>query len=119
MLSSMENSRKCMNDLDKRGEYQKFGNSCTQMRVPGIKSFAKDLVDGAAKVAPFMRITRNNSNNKVRAIQGQGPHKCEQREVSPALAIPFQVIYNPSILTNLDLSVSVSSDAKSINEQIR
>ncbi len=84
------------------------------MREPVIKSYAekviahaalnggsccwglvKVLVDGAAKVAPFMRITCDNINNKVRAIQGQGPLKCEQREISPALAIPFHVIRNP------------------------
>ncbi len=45
--------------------------------------FVKALADGAAQVAPFMRITRDDINNKVRAIQGQGPHKCEQRESSP------------------------------------
>ncbi len=131
-----ENSRKRMNELDKRGEYQKFCNKCLQMRESVIKSYAeqviahaalnggschrgfvKDLVDGAAKVAPFMRITCNNIINKVRAIQGQGPNKCEQREVSPTPAIPFHVIRDPSISTNLDLSVSASSDAKSINEQ--
>jgi hypothetical protein len=77
----------------------------------------KDLVDRAAKVMPFMRITCNDFNNKVRAIQGQGPHECEQREISPTLAIPFHIIRNPSISTNLDLSVSASSDAESINEQ--
>ncbi len=76
--------------------------------------FVKHLVDGGAKVAPFMRITRNNINYKVRAIQGQGPHKCEQREVLPALAIPFHIICDPSISTNWDLSVTASSDAKSI-----
>ncbi len=32
--------------------------------------FVKDLVDGAAKVLPFMRITHDDINNKVRAIQG-------------------------------------------------
>ncbi len=79
--------------------------------------FVKDLVDGAAKVAPFMRITHDDINNKVRAIQGQGSHKCEQREVSPAPAIPFHVIRDLSISTNLDLSVSACSDAKLIKEQ--
>ncbi len=111
MLSSKENSRKRKNDLEKRGEYRKFGDKCIQMREPVIKSYAekviahaalnggschrdfvKDLVDGAAKVAPFMRIIRDDTNNKVRAIQGQGPHECEQREVSPAPAIPFHDI---------------------------
>ncbi len=81
------------------------------------RGFVKDLFDEAAKVAPFMRITRDDINDKVRAIQGQGPHECEQREVSPAPAIPLHVIRDPSISTNLDLSVSASSDAESINEQ--
>jgi hypothetical protein len=76
------------------------------------RGFVKDLVDGAAKVAPFMRITHKDINNKVRAIQGQGPHECEHREVSLEPAIPFHVICDPSIFTNLDLSVSASSDAK-------
>jgi hypothetical protein len=83
MLSPKENSHKHKNDLDKRGKYQKFGNKCIQMREPVIKSYAeqviahaasnggscrwgfvKDLVDGAAKVAPFMRITRKISTTK-------------------------------------------------------
>jgi hypothetical protein len=81
------------------------------------RGFVKDLVGGDAKVVPFMRITCKNINNKVRAIQGQGPHQCEQREVSPAPAIPFHVICGLSISTNLDLSVSASSDAESKNEQ--
>jgi hypothetical protein len=38
MLSSKENSRKRKNDLDKRGKYQKFGDTCIQMREPVIKS---------------------------------------------------------------------------------
>jgi hypothetical protein len=137
MLSSKENSCNRKNDLDKtRGEYQKFGDTCIQMREPVIKSYAekviphaasnggscrrgfvKDLVDKAAKVAPFMRITRDDINNKVKAIQGQGPHKCKQKEVSPAPAIPFHVIRNQSISTILDLSVSANSDAKSINDK--
>jgi hypothetical protein len=86
------------------------GGSC-------CRGFVKDLVDGAAKVALFMRVTCNIINNKVRAIQGQGPHECEQREVLPAPAIPFNIIHNLSISTNMDLSVSASSVAKSINEQ--
>jgi hypothetical protein len=35
------------------------------------RGFVKDLVDGTAKVAPFMRITRDNINNKVRACPKQ------------------------------------------------
>jgi hypothetical protein len=101
MMSSKKNSHKRKNDLDKRGKYQKFGDTCIQMREPVIKSYAekvithaasnggschwgfvKDLVERDAKVAPFMRITCNDINNKVRAIQGQGSHECEQEEVS-------------------------------------
>ncbi len=87
MQSSRENSHKCKNDLDKRGKYQKFSDACIRMREPVIKSYAekaiahaalnggschwgfvKDLVGMAAKDVPFMRITCNNINNKVRAI---------------------------------------------------
>jgi hypothetical protein len=120
MQSSKENSRKNNNDLDKRGNYQQFEDRCRQMRELVIKFYAKRVIahaasngkschqgfDGAAQLAPFMRITRNDINNKVRAIQGQGLHKCEQREVSPAPIIPFHVICDPSLSTNLDLSVS-------------
>jgi hypothetical protein len=71
MQSSKENTRKHKNDLDKRGKYQKFDNTCRQMRDLVIKfyserviaqaassggsyhwGFIKDLVNGAAQVAP-------------------------------------------------------------------
>ncbi len=61
-------------------------------------------------------VSCHNAMAYDRAIQGQGPHKCEQRD-SPAPAIPFRIICNRSISTILDLSVSASSDAKSINDQ--
>ena len=44
-----------------------------------------------------LRITCDDISNKVRAVQGQGPHKCEQRDVSQALVIPFHFIHDPSI----------------------
>jgi hypothetical protein len=44
MLSSKENSHKHKNDLDKRGEYQKFGNTCIQMRELVIKSNAVKVI---------------------------------------------------------------------------
>jgi hypothetical protein len=86
------------------------GGSCRQ-------GFVNNLVNGPAQVAPFMRIRRNDINNKVRAIQGQGPHKCEQREVSPAPATPFHVIHDPSLSKIFGLIVSASSNAKTTTEQ--
>ena len=56
-----------------------------------------------------MEITRDDINNKVRIIKGQREEE-ERQEVSPA--IPFHIIRDPSLSTNLDLSVSVS-----LNEQ--
>jgi hypothetical protein len=50
------------------------GGSC----CPG---FVKELVDKAAQVAPLLKITCDDINNRVRNIQG--PRK--QREVSPAI----------------------------------
>ncbi len=50
------------------------GGSCRQ-------GFMKDLVNKAAQVAPLLKITRDNINNKVRNIQG--PRK--QWDVSPAI----------------------------------
>ncbi len=69
------------------------GGSCRQ-------GFVKELVDNAAQVAPLLKITRDNINNKVRSIQGP----CEQREVSPA--IPYHAIGFPTHSTILDSSIS-------------
>ena len=43
----------------------------------------------------------------MRVIKGKGEEE-ERREVSPA--IPFHIICDPSLLTNLDLNISVSSN---------
>ena len=67
----------------------------------------KGLVNELYQGAPLMGISHNNINNKVRIIKGKGKEE-ERGEVSPA--IPFHIICNPSFLTNLDLSVSVSSN---------
>ena len=78
------------------------GGSC-------CRGFMKDLVDGAAKCMPLMKISRDDINNKVRAMQG--PH--EQREVSPA--IPYHDIRCPSLSTNADSSVSASLNFERTN----
>jgi hypothetical protein len=62
----------------------------------------KELVDKAAQVAPLLKITRDDINNKVRNIKGPR----EQWEVSPA--IPYHAIGYPTLSTNLDLSISSS-----------
>jgi hypothetical protein len=54
-----------------------------------------------------LEITRDDINNRVRKIKGQRKEE-EQRDVSPA--IPFHIIRDPSLSTNLDLSVSASSN---------
>jgi hypothetical protein len=53
-----------------------------------------------------MGISRNDINNKVRILKGKRKEE-KRREVSPA--IPFHIIRDPSLLTNLDLSVSDGS----------
>ncbi len=126
MHSSGENSRKRKNDSDKRGEYRKLDKASSRMRDTLIQScaerviahaagnggschqgFVKELVDELNQRAPLLEITRDNINNKVRIIKGQREEE-ERREVSPA--IPFHTIRDPSLSTNSDLSVSVSSN---------
>ena len=53
-----------------------------------------------------MGISRDDINIKVRILKGKREEE-ERREVSPV--IPFHIIRNPSLLTNLDLSVSDGS----------
>ncbi len=60
----------------------------------------KDLVNKAAPVAPLLKITLEDINNKVRNIKG--PH--EQQKVKPA--IPYHAIGCPTLSTNLDSSIS-------------
>ncbi len=120
MCLSKKKSLKHKNDLNRGGGgYRKFDEFSNQMRESVIKSyaekviahaavngrichwgFAKDLVNKAAQVAPLLKITRNNINNKVRNIKG--PH--EQREVTPA--IPYHAIGCPTLSTNTDSSIS-------------
>jgi hypothetical protein len=126
MHSSGENCRKRKNDSDKRGGYRKFDEAGSRMRESLIKScaervidhavfnggrcrlgFVKELVDELNQRAPLLEITRDDINNKVRIIKGQREEE-ERREVLPA--IPFHIIHDPSLSTNLDLSVSVSSN---------
>jgi hypothetical protein len=76
-----------MNDSKKRGDYRKFDEFSNQMRDSVIESharkviahvaanngsckrgFVKNLVDMAAEVAPALKITRDDINNKVRRI---------------------------------------------------
>jgi hypothetical protein len=101
------------------GEYWKFDEFSSQMREPVIKSyaekviahaavnggichqgFAKDLVDKAAQVAPLLKITCNDINNKARNIKGLHEHQ----EVTPA--IPYHAINCPTLFTNSDSSIS-------------
>ncbi len=60
----------------------------------------KDLVNKAAQVAPLLKITRDDINNKVRNIQG--PRK--QRDVSPV--IPYHAIGCPTLSTISDSNIS-------------
>jgi hypothetical protein len=113
MCSSKKKRHKQKNDLNRRGEYRKFDEVSSEMSESVIKSytkkvmahaaencgscrqgFVKELVDNAAQVAPLLKITRDDINNKVRNIQSPR----EQREVSPA--IPYHAI------SCLDLSIS-------------
>jgi hypothetical protein len=66
------------------------------------RGFIKNLVDMAAEVAPALKISRDDINNKVRRIQD--PPKQQQQEVSPA--IPYHAIVCPTLSTNSDLSIS-------------
>ncbi len=127
MHSSGENSHKRKNDSDKRGGYRRFNKASSRMRESLIKSCAERVIDHAASNggrcrligsvkelvdklnhrAPLLEITRNDITYKVRIIKG--PREEEKRwEVSPA--IPFHIIRDPSLSTNSDLSVSVSSN---------
>ncbi len=60
----------------------------------------KDLADKAAQVAPLLKITCDDINNKVRNIEGP----CEHKEVTPA--IPYHAIGCLTLFTNLDSSIS-------------
>jgi hypothetical protein len=119
MCSSKKKIRKQKNDSNRRGEYRKFDEVSRKMRESVIKSytkkvmahaaencgscrqgFMKELVDNAAQVAPLLKISRDDINNKVRNIQG--PRK--QWEVS--LAIPYHAIGCPTLSTTLDSSIS-------------
>jgi hypothetical protein len=119
MCSSKKNSCKQKNDLNTWGEYLKFDEVSSKMRESMIKlyvkkvmahaaenggsyhqGFAKELVNNAAQVAPLLKITHDNINNKVRNIQGPR----EQQEVSPA--IPYRAIGCPTHSTILDSCIS-------------
>jgi hypothetical protein len=121
-----ELSRKRKNYSGKRGGYRKFDEASSRMRESLIKScvervidhaasngrrcrlcFVKELVDELNQRAPLLKITRDDINNKVRIIKGQHEEE-ERREVLPT--IPFHIIHDPSLSTNSDLSVSVSSN---------
>jgi hypothetical protein len=54
----------------------------------------------------LMGISRDDINNKVRIMKSKRKEE-ERQEVSPA--IPFHVIRDPSLSTNLDLSDSAGS----------
>ena len=74
--------------------------------------FVKGLVDELYQRAPLMGISRNEINNKVRIIKGQHEEE-EQWTASPA--ITFHIIYDPSLSTILELSVSASSSSNKQN----
>ncbi len=88
MCSPKKKIRKQTNDSNKRGDYQKFDEFSSQIRDPVIESYAKKvithvaanngrckqgfvkkLVDMAAEVAPALKITLDDINNKVRRIR--------------------------------------------------
>jgi hypothetical protein len=102
MCSSKKKTRKRKNDSNRRGESWKFDEVSSKMRESVIDSyvekvvahaaanggsccqgFVKDLVNKAAQVAPLLKITRDDINNKVRNIQGPR----EQQDVSPAIRL--------------------------------
>ena len=122
MFLSKKKSCKRNNDSNRRGDYWKFDEVSSEMRESVMKSYAekvvahdaangkscrwgvvKELVDTAAQVAPLLKITRDNINNKVRNIWG--PYK--QRGFSPV--IPYHAIGCPTLSSILDLSMSTSS----------
>jgi hypothetical protein len=63
----------------------------------------------------LMGISRDNVNNKVRIIKSQYEEE-ERREVSPA--IPFHIICASSLLTNSNLTVSVSSNEQNLLDML-
>ena len=75
-----------------------YNGSCKQ-------GFIKKLVDMAAEVAPALKITWDNINNKVRCIRD--PPEQQQQEVSPA--IPYHAIDCPNLSTNSDSSISAEA----------
>ena len=121
MFLSKKKSCKRNNDSNRRGDYWKFDEVSSEMRESVMKSYAekvvahdaangkscrwgvvKELVDTAAQVAPLLKITRDDINNKVRNIWG--PYK--QRGFSPV--IPYHAIGCPTLSSILDLSMSTS-----------
>jgi hypothetical protein len=90
MCSTKKKSLKQKNDSNRGGgEYRKFDEFSSQIREPVIKSYAekviahaaangricrqgfvKVLVYKAAQVAPLLKITCNDINNKVRIFKG-------------------------------------------------
>ena len=120
MCSPKKKSHKQMNDSNKRGDYQKFDEFSSQIRDPVIESYAKKvithvaandgsckqgfvkkLVDMAAEVAPALKITLDDINNKVRRIRD--PPEQQQQEVLPA--IPYHAIDCPTLSTTSDSSM--------------
>jgi hypothetical protein len=98
MCSPKKKSRKRTNDSNKRGDYRKFDEFSNQMRDSVIESharkviahvaanngsckqgFVKNLVNMAAEVAPALKISRDDINNKVRRIRD--PPEQQQQEV--------------------------------------
>jgi hypothetical protein len=121
MCSPKKKSRKRTYDYNKRGDYRKFDEFSNQMRDSVIESharkviahvaanngsckqgFVKSLVDMAAEVAPALKISRDDINNKVRRIRD--PPEQQQQEVSPA--IPYHAIVCPTLSTDSDSSIS-------------
>jgi hypothetical protein len=114
MCSSKKKSLKQKNDLNRGwgGEYWKFDEFSVKSYAEKVIAHAaanggicrrgcvKDLVNKADQVAPLLKITRNDINNKVRNFKG--PH--EQWEVTPT--IPYHSIGCPTLSTNTDSSIS-------------
>ena len=114
MCSPKKKSRKRAIDSNKRGDYQKFDEFSSQIRDPVIESYAKKvithvaandgsckqgfvkkLVDMAAEVAPALKISRDDINNRVRRIPSNSNRKFHQQFHTMQLtAQPF-----PQILT--------------------
>jgi len=124
MCSPKKKIRKQTNDSNKRGDYQKFDEFSSQIRDPVIESYAKKvithvaanngsckqgfvkkLVDMAAEVAPALKITLDDINNKVRRIRD--PPEQQQQEISPA--IPYHAIDCPTLSADSDSSISAEA----------